>query len=62
MVVPHLPEAVMKDVLVSLVIVLFWCFVLAGTAYLVEWRNWSAWWFVPALILVAAVRYDRSEP
>ena len=30
--------------------------VLAGTAYLVQWHDWSAWWFV--LTIGTLVFYD----
>lgn len=47
------------DGLVALAVVVFWAFLLAGTAYLVGWHGWSTWWFVPAVLLCAAVRCEE---
>lgn len=29
--------------------------VLAGTAYLVGWRDWSPWWFLGSMLFLASV-------
>lgn len=38
-------------VMLYFLMISFDVFVLAGSAYLVEWRGWSAWWFVLALLM-----------
>lgn len=39
--------------LIYLCMAVFDSFVLAGTAYLVGWCGWSAWWFVLAFLMCA---------
>ena len=38
-------------VMLYFLMISFDVFVLAGSAYLVEWRGWLAWWFVLAFLM-----------
>lgn len=32
-----------------------------GTVYLVGWHNWSGWWFLLTVILLASGKDDKSK-
>jgi hypothetical protein len=34
--------------------------VLAGTAYLVGWQDWSPWWFVLALLALCGTKGSKA--
>lgn len=41
-----------------LVVLTYRLLILAGCAYLVGWKGWSAWWFV--LAVVSLVTYEKE--
>ena len=45
--------------LTLLIILTYRILALAGTAYLVQWHGWSAWWFV--LTILTFVYYDGEK-
>ena len=46
-------------IVTSIICRLIWnIFIIAGTAYMVEWHTWSPWWI---LLAVCLIRYDISK-
>jgi hypothetical protein len=49
------------NALVTITCAIFNFAVLAGTAYLVGWRDWSPWWFLLAFLSMASVKVVGKE-
>lgn len=43
------------------IIYLFNAFVLAGTSYIVFWKEYSAWWFLFSLLLISVVKNKEKD-
>lgn len=42
-------------------IIVFWITLLAGTAYLVQVCKWSAWWFIPSVLICSLIKINLSR-
>lgn len=51
----------MKDVFISIAVLIYDFALIAGTAYLVEERNWSMWTFLLALVFFMTHKTKKEE-
>lgn len=50
----------MKDSFIALLVIVYDLILLAGTAYLVEERNWSMWTFVLTMIFFMTTKKEEA--
>jgi hypothetical protein len=51
----------MKDLLDSLLVIVYNLTILGGTVYLIDERDWSPWWFLISVGLLASKSLKESE-
>jgi hypothetical protein len=50
----------MKDLLDSLLVIVYNLTILGGTVYLVAEKDWSPWWFVLSVLLMLSKTKDKK--
>jgi hypothetical protein len=50
----------MKDLLDSILVIVYNLTILIGTVYLVAERDWSPWWFLLTVLLLASKTKDEK--
>lgn len=50
----------MKDAIIVIMILVYDFLLLAGTAYLVQWHNWSMWTFLLAAIFFITAKTKKD--
>ena len=50
----------MKDLLDSLLVIVYNLTILGGTVYLVSEKDWSPWWFVLSVLLMLSKTKDKK--
>jgi hypothetical protein len=50
----------MKDLLDTLLVIVYNLTILIGTVYLVAERDWSPWWFLLSVLLLASKTKDKK--
>jgi hypothetical protein len=52
----------MRESVILNILAMIWnAFVLAGTTYVVFWKNQSGWWFLLAVILIVSVNDNMKK-